>query len=263
MILRRFMKHVTDQNWFAVGLDVLVVITGIFLGMQVTEWNEARQDRQLEIEYLERIKVDLQRDSDRLEVIYTSATESLAQADFLLAALEDESLLLERPTGFARTVREVAWSSFFDPAATTWNELNTSGRLILISFAPLRDELAKHYEYTFSQWSDIFREMSLAYRLEMTGILPVYVEKAIRGLPEELKELVVTPEDALKIRDAWKARPRLRDFLMQQISMHSMRRDMAHKEGLLSKRIDSLVIAIDEHLVNLKGVSLPLPFADL
>lgn len=44
MILRRFMKHVTDQNWFAVGLDVIVVITGIFLGMQVTEWNEDRKD---------------------------------------------------------------------------------------------------------------------------------------------------------------------------------------------------------------------------
>lgn len=36
MILRRFMKHVTDQNWIAVVLDVLVVITGIFLGMQVS-----------------------------------------------------------------------------------------------------------------------------------------------------------------------------------------------------------------------------------
>lgn len=45
MILRRFMKHVSDQNWFAVGLDVLVVITGIFLGMQVTDWNEERKDR--------------------------------------------------------------------------------------------------------------------------------------------------------------------------------------------------------------------------
>jgi hypothetical protein len=31
------MQHIQDQNWFAVGLDVLVVITGIFLGMQVTE----------------------------------------------------------------------------------------------------------------------------------------------------------------------------------------------------------------------------------
>lgn len=44
MILRRFMKHVTDQNWFAVGLDVIVVITGIFLGMQVTERNEERKE---------------------------------------------------------------------------------------------------------------------------------------------------------------------------------------------------------------------------
>lgn len=25
MILRRFMKHFSDQNWFAVGLDVLVI----------------------------------------------------------------------------------------------------------------------------------------------------------------------------------------------------------------------------------------------
>ncbi len=33
MILRRFMTHVTEQNWFAVGLDAIVVITGIFLGM--------------------------------------------------------------------------------------------------------------------------------------------------------------------------------------------------------------------------------------
>ena len=44
MILRRFMKHVTDQNWLAVGLDVLVVIVGIFLGLQVQEWNEDRKN---------------------------------------------------------------------------------------------------------------------------------------------------------------------------------------------------------------------------
>ena len=38
MILRRFMQHVKEQNWFAVGLDVIVVIVGIFLGMQVQKW---------------------------------------------------------------------------------------------------------------------------------------------------------------------------------------------------------------------------------
>lgn len=45
MILRRFMKHVTDQNWFAVGLDVLVVIVGIFLGLQVQAWYDGRNEQ--------------------------------------------------------------------------------------------------------------------------------------------------------------------------------------------------------------------------
>ena len=50
MLLRRFMHHVKDQNWFAVGLDVVVVIVGIFLGMQVTEWNDARKVKSLDKE---------------------------------------------------------------------------------------------------------------------------------------------------------------------------------------------------------------------
>jgi hypothetical protein len=36
------MQHIKDQNWFAVGLDVLVVIVGIILGTQVNNWNEDR-----------------------------------------------------------------------------------------------------------------------------------------------------------------------------------------------------------------------------
>jgi hypothetical protein len=59
MILRRFMKHVTDQNWFAVGLDVLVVITGIFLGMQVTDWNEDRKDQYDSRNFLNRIHAEI------------------------------------------------------------------------------------------------------------------------------------------------------------------------------------------------------------
>jgi|GEM_PF-4034116 len=59
MILRRFVKHVTDQNWFAVGLDVLVVITGIFLGMQVTEWNEQRKETQREHLFLTQLNSDI------------------------------------------------------------------------------------------------------------------------------------------------------------------------------------------------------------
>lgn len=54
------MSHVKGQNWFAVGLDVLVVIVGIFLGMQVTEWNEERKDVIEEGQYILRVKDDIE-----------------------------------------------------------------------------------------------------------------------------------------------------------------------------------------------------------
>lgn len=43
MILRSVTKHVRDQNWFAVGIDFLIVVLGVFVGLQVQEWNTNRQ----------------------------------------------------------------------------------------------------------------------------------------------------------------------------------------------------------------------------
>ena len=43
MLLRRVMKHVRDQNWLAVGIDFLIVVTGVFIGIQVANWNAERQ----------------------------------------------------------------------------------------------------------------------------------------------------------------------------------------------------------------------------
>jgi hypothetical protein len=34
MILRRFTEHVKQQNWFPVWLDLVVVVAGIYIGLQ-------------------------------------------------------------------------------------------------------------------------------------------------------------------------------------------------------------------------------------
>lgn len=43
MLLRRVTKHVNDQNWLAVGLDFFVVVLGLVVGLQITNWNEDRK----------------------------------------------------------------------------------------------------------------------------------------------------------------------------------------------------------------------------
>jgi len=47
MILRRITEQVRDQNWFAVALDFVIVVMGILIAFQITNWNEARQDNLL------------------------------------------------------------------------------------------------------------------------------------------------------------------------------------------------------------------------
>ncbi len=45
MILRRIKAHVEKENWFAVGIDFTIVVIGVFIGLQVANWNEARGEQ--------------------------------------------------------------------------------------------------------------------------------------------------------------------------------------------------------------------------
>ena len=45
MLLRSMTKHVKDQNWFAVGLDFFIVVAGILIAVQITNWNENQTAR--------------------------------------------------------------------------------------------------------------------------------------------------------------------------------------------------------------------------
>ncbi|XUU61248.1 hypothetical protein ACRAQ6_02960 [Erythrobacter sp. HA6-11] len=55
MILRRITQHVRDQNWAAIAIDFVIVVTGVFLGIQIGNWNAGR----LEQANYERALVDL------------------------------------------------------------------------------------------------------------------------------------------------------------------------------------------------------------
>ena len=46
-------------NWFGVAVDLLIVVIGVFLGMQANNWNEARVERQQEESYRYRLIEDL------------------------------------------------------------------------------------------------------------------------------------------------------------------------------------------------------------
>ena len=59
MLLRRVIEDVKNQNWTAVCIDFGIVVVGVFIGIQVANWNDSRQDQQVAGELLIRLENDL------------------------------------------------------------------------------------------------------------------------------------------------------------------------------------------------------------
>jgi hypothetical protein len=55
MILRRLATAFRKQDWFTVAVETLIVVFGVFIGLQVNNWNAASQDRAREAVILEQL----------------------------------------------------------------------------------------------------------------------------------------------------------------------------------------------------------------
>ena len=59
MILRRVIAHFRKQEWTAIAIDFVIVVLGVFMGIQVANWNEAAKDKRAETAYLSQLHKDL------------------------------------------------------------------------------------------------------------------------------------------------------------------------------------------------------------
>lgn len=66
MVVRRIREHVATHNWFAVALDVVIVVLGVFIATQVSNWNEARGQREVAENYRYRLIAELQSDEAQI-----------------------------------------------------------------------------------------------------------------------------------------------------------------------------------------------------
>ncbi len=45
MIYKRFAANLRAQNWFAIGIEFAIVVAGVFVGTQVSNWNAERLEK--------------------------------------------------------------------------------------------------------------------------------------------------------------------------------------------------------------------------
>lgn len=87
MLLRRLVRNLRKQEWSVLGIEFVVVVVGIFLGLQVDGWNEARKERRAEGVYLERLAADMD-EMIEANAVRERQTTRLRSALFVLESLD-------------------------------------------------------------------------------------------------------------------------------------------------------------------------------
>jgi len=59
VILHRLAQAIRRQDWSMVVMEVVIVVLGVFIGIQVANWNEERLQQESASVYIERIREDL------------------------------------------------------------------------------------------------------------------------------------------------------------------------------------------------------------
>jgi hypothetical protein len=143
MILRRLGDAIAEQNWFIVFIEILVVVVGIFIGLQVDDWNETRKDRKDEQQFLQRLHEDL------LLAGELSIRVRDRRLDRLQSVIDASEVLFNRAGRDVLTNEEciaIASSSFFNINASSlssFEELIGTGRMGIIQDAEIRTALVE------------------------------------------------------------------------------------------------------------------------
>lgn len=146
MLIGRLRDHLASHNWFAVLIDVFVVVISILVAFQIDRWAELNRNQELELEYLLRLKKDLRMEMERMESALEYANDRIEAVRFLERALNDSPGSIETTNSLPWAIETATWRSFPQITAFVYTELQSTGNLSLIRSDVLRESLADHYQ---------------------------------------------------------------------------------------------------------------------
>jgi len=170
--MNRFRRALRRQDWTAVAIELMVVVLGILIALQVDQWAQRRQERDLERTYLLRLKEDLQIEYARATDAEGWARERLEAVEVLTRIASNPAMAASDPAAVPWAIESVSWRSFPKMSAFVYNELQSTGHMRLIRSVALRRELAEHYaHFTRDAWVGEDRSAEQGFDEATAGLL--------------------------------------------------------------------------------------------
>jgi len=144
---------------YAIG-EIALVMIGILLALQVSNWNEANKSRILEKRYLSELILDLQKDSLVISNDVILADAQKYYKEKLIDIFNTEKNYIEDSLNIYFNSQWQANYSF-NPITTTLDEMKSTGNIGLIKNSDLRRSILEtynNYEVHINQHESIYNE---------------------------------------------------------------------------------------------------------
>ena len=178
MILRRLTQSLKTQNWTAIWIEFILLVAGVFLGIQVSNWNNARADDARAQAYVGRINANLETDLqaiERREVFWPQVIDyGKAAIRYAETGERVDGSAWKTVLAFYQASQLWQWS----PSDSTYQEMRSGGQLGLIRDDKLRDALSQYYLETGAGVDYLFK-LQPEYRNTVRGLTPSVVADQI------------------------------------------------------------------------------------
>jgi hypothetical protein len=257
VILRRLISHFRRQEWTAVWIDLLIVIGGVFIGIQVTNWNDARLAREHEKAVLSALKQEfLAYERDITDLIASQMRQAYNFS--VVAETLDGDGPPQDPEAFEFALVSIPYGRPPPSASGVLQELVASGRLSELSDPGFRRELAAYIAKRDRVYDNILRVNAALSNLSIQTDVPFVAElvpsQRIAALLEAGNAASVEHAATLKFPhgsvvsvrsydlEAMRAEPRIRRAFVtaydSALPASSWLRDLAADTRRLSEQLD-------------------------
>jgi hypothetical protein len=153
---RTIRKKLMEQNkirtyiLYAIG-EILLVVFGILIALQLNEWRDNYLQRQKEIQTVRQLIIDLDTERESMQEFKTKLdTQRVATASFLKAIKQGEPL-----DSVAKYRYQTMNTWNYRPKHPTYDGLKLNGALDLISDDSLRTTIIYHFDYMVTYFEDL------------------------------------------------------------------------------------------------------------
>lgn len=140
---------------YAIG-EIILVVIGILIALQINNWNETRKQISQEKFILEKLQVDLTSDIYAIDVQIDKIAANTNELIFCIDAMLGKSEPGREE--FIRNLSSLLTLVNFDQNRTTFNNIVSSGKIEYLRNQALSDSITAYYNYQYKGWDTALRD---------------------------------------------------------------------------------------------------------